>query len=185
MPDANPLPVSSAAARLFEEICDAIPVLGLVSGEARVASRTIEAISSVSAAELLGIEATGSNDTDRVMADCVRAGLLLRADLFEPSHEISQNIGAAEGSYWHGILHRREPDFGNSKYWFHRTGSHAVFAELSLESVGGSTWDPFEFIDLCEACVRGERPELREPLQDLQEQEIRALLRHCAAAAAG
>src|SRR6185295_10328040 len=40
------------------------------------------------------------------------AGLLLRYDFLDESHHISQELETPGGSYWHGIMHRREPDFG-------------------------------------------------------------------------
>jgi hypothetical protein len=107
----------------------------------------------------------------RDLAQCCLAGLWLLHDFLDESHTISQDIGCAEGSYWHGIMHRREPDFSNSAYWFRRVGTHAVFAplchraaELTLQAgtPAGSeflarqtAWDPFAFIDLCQAIAHG------------------------------
>lgn len=107
---------------------------------------------------------------DAEMARACHAGLLLYHDLLEESHAISQNLASSTGSYWHGLMHRREPDYGNAKYWFHRVGAHPIFAELQKEAAQLTTtsaretatdflleqkqWEPFAFIDLCEACAR-------------------------------
>ena len=67
---------------------------------------------------------------DRTMAKACLAGLWLRFDFLDESHSISQEIKTTTGSFWHGIMHRREPDYENAKYWFHRVGEHPVFAPL-------------------------------------------------------
>jgi len=105
------------------------------------------------------------------LARCCLAGLWLLHDFLDESHAISQDISGAEGAWWHGILHRREPDYGNAGYWFRRVGQHPVFeplrlrgAELAIEAgspsgsdflLRQSAWDPFAFIDLCEAIAQG------------------------------
>ena len=47
----------------------------------------------------------------------------LYVDDLERSHTISQSVESSIGSYVHGIMHRREGDFSNAKYWFRRAGS--------------------------------------------------------------
>ena len=64
----------------------------------------------------------------------VRAGLLLWNDQFVAAHEAAQSIEGEGverlGDYWHAILHRREPDYGNARYWLRRVGPHPVHAAL-------------------------------------------------------
>src|SRR5437868_1859455 len=55
---------------------------------------------------------------DEDMARACLAGCWLYHDFLDPSHELSQEIATPTGSYWHGLMHRREPDFSNAKYWF-------------------------------------------------------------------
>ena len=105
-----------------------------------------------------------------------RSGLWLLAGDLERSHSISQDIGNPEGSFWHGIMHRREGDFGNAKYWFRRVGDHPVFNQLAdLYSDYG---DPFDFVDRCSRVVGGDHDDLAA-CQEIQWAEWQALMAHC------
>jgi hypothetical protein len=109
---------------------------------------------------------------DRASAQACVAGLWLRINELDKSHRISQELATPEGSYWHAIMHRREGDYGNSKYWLRRVGHHPVFAEMA------TNWDPFAFVDRVEACVTrgaGNEAELRE----LQMREWDSLFEYC------
>jgi hypothetical protein len=54
------------------------------------------------------------------------AGLWLYVDDLERSHAVCQEIETPTGSYWHGIMHRREGDYSNSRYWHRRAASHPL-----------------------------------------------------------
>lgn len=117
---------------------------------------------------------------DRAAAAGCRAGLWLLHNFLDESHRISQEIATPSGSYWHGILHRREPDFSNAKYWFDRVGRHPVFAPLAAAArecaavhlaksadraaaflATQTEWNPHAFVDLCAAVHRGRSPSER------------------------
>ncbi len=98
------------------------------------------------------------------------AALWLYADELDRSHVISQGIPDATGSFWHGIMHRREGDFGNSHYWFHKVGDHPVTREIP-------DYDPHTFIDEVERRYRGDAPDLVA----LQRCEWETLFAWCAA----
>ncbi len=85
-----------------------------------------------------------------------RAGLWLLHDFLDESHSISQDLPSKEGSFWHAIMHRREPDLSNSKYWWRQVGSHEVLDRLREDApaLGYAFSTPFAFVDFCEQ-VRG------------------------------
>ena len=107
------------------------------------------------------------------------SGLWLLAGDIDRSHDISQGIETPDGSFLHGIMHRREGDFGNAKYWFRRVGEHPVFEEIQQRSEG-TYEDPFDFIDQCSRAVRS-GGEAAEQCKLNQWIEWQALILHCIA----
>src|SRR4051812_20974225 len=73
------------------------------------------------------------------------AGLWVWHDGLDESHRISQKIETPDGSYWHAIMHRREGDFSNSKYWLARCRHHSTTKAIAEELPGiiaGRSNDP-------------------------------------------
>lgn len=140
---------------------------------------------------------------DKNAARACAAGLLLLYDGLDESHSISQDLGDVTGSYWHGIMHRREPDYGNAKYWFARVRRHPIFPavaiaarELARESLARQPWpaadwlledrpwQPDAFVDLCQAARRaGAEADLL--CRHIQRKECELLLESCYLAAIG
>jgi len=127
---------------------------------------------------------------DMEMAECCLSALWLWNDFLDESHHISQSVDTQTGSYWHGIMHRREPDYSNAKYWFRRVGNHAIFSKLSeavqcLDAEVGSlgltnegSWDPFAFVDLCQKAAQRDA-EWRDLCQQITRMEWELLFDYC------
>ncbi len=148
---------------------------------------------------------------DRNMARAVLAGLWLVYNFCHQSHELSQAIDTPTGSFWHGIMHRREGDFWNAKYWFRRVGRHEVLAplgqraaklatargegvstgrllaggELVGEGSAGGGFDPLAFVDLVKQVEGSVRADARELCLDIQQAEWELLFDWCYRGAIG
>lgn len=134
---------------------------------------------------------------DRDMAECCVAAAWLIHDYLDRSHTISQSIETPSGSFWHGIMHRREGDFSNAKYWFRRVGRHATYipigscvheaAESDLEAkrvaervASQGVLDPVAFVDACQSGGRA-----AEFCRRVQQLEWEILFDHCYRGAVG
>ena len=105
------------------------------------------------------------------------------------SHDVSQDLPkSADGSaFLHGIMHRREPDYPNAKYWFRRAGDHPCYPALAgkvayLGVTGneaakraclGGQWDPFAFVDAVESAMQNGQHV--DALQNVQRLEFESL----------
>jgi hypothetical protein len=125
--------------------------------------------------------------TDLRSSQGVRAGLCVYFGVFDEAHQIAQDLHTAEGSFWHAILHRREPDPGNAAYWFRQVGRHATFPALlhrakaiAPQHAFGAAWDPFSFIEICEAARRDPGGDLDRIAREIQLAEWQLLFDYCA-----
>jgi hypothetical protein len=117
--------------------------------------------------------AAGSVETvledEALAAPVLQAALWLYADDLDRSHRICQQIDDATGSFWHGIMHRREGDFDNSRYWFNKVGDHPAISLIG--------YDPRDFI----SAVEKRHAEAPADLVALQRREWETLFTWCAA----
>lgn len=108
------------------------------------------------------------------------SGLYVYFSCFEEAHAIAQDIATTEGSYWHAIVHRQEPDAGNAAYWFRRVGAHPIFPMLARAAGQEGCWDPFAFIEMCEQARQLPGSEMEARARAIQRVEWQLLFDHCA-----
>lgn len=140
-----------------------------------------------------------------VEVTALHAGLWQMNDWLDESHQCSQSIegdGEGNGDYWHAIMHRREPDPGNAKYWFRRVGQHRCFeplaraAETAIDESGSAetdlwksrlgipgSWDAAAFVDFCQSTSRSGDTGLAQAARRIQWAEMILLAVHTAQAA--
>ena len=128
------------------------------------------------------------------------AGLWLWHDFLDESHKAAQQLETPNGCYWHAIMHRREGDFFNSKYWLARCANHPIYSTLavraddvirpypvdkSLFRLTSQGWNAGAYVDLVEQ-VHANPADPRHGLAvALQQLEWRLLFDHCTRGAAG
>jgi len=122
-------------------------------------------------------------------------------DDLEAAHELVQELRSATGSAMHGIVHRREGDYDNARYWFMRAGDHPAYhglqsraaAILESERMPAGTigqaltamrsqgsWNPSLFantIEIHETRTNQDDDAIRLVLERLQMLELEAMLR--------
>ena len=113
-----------------------------------------------------------------------RAGWLLYAGFGAHSHSVSQDLSSPEGSYWHGIYHRMEPDAWNAKYWFRQVGTHPIAEALVRESRDagwnpGRNWDHARFVDFVGEALASNHPQTIALASQVQWLEWRLLFDYC------
>lgn len=119
------------------------------------------------------------------------AGLWLYFGSYDDAHRAAQELDTPEGSYWHAIAHRLEPDAGNSNYWSQRAGPHPVHGALLAEArsiVGarpgcglelGAQWDPERFTAFCEHARTSPGSAAEEAASLIQHAEWRLVFAWC------
>ena len=137
---------------------------------------------------------------DRDADACCRAALWLWHDFLDESHAISQSVETPDGGLWHGVMHRREGDFSNAKYWFRRAGDHAAYPALAAEvqqairdepadlrvfALTKDGWDPYAMVDLCETAHRSGDADLVRVAVAAQQAEWRVMFDHAVRLARG
>jgi hypothetical protein len=134
-------------------------------------------------------------------AIALAAGVWQINGFLERCHELAQSVDGRgnnrAGDYWHAIMHRREPDYSNAKYWFRRVGHHGIQAFLArdaedvlstcssadasrwqsvLVDKGRQKWNSLAFVDLCEQVEDGQDAALILAARQIQLIEMVLLL---------
>ncbi len=142
---------------------------------------------------------------EETVIKALMAGLYLLNDSLDASHSFAQQIEFdATGAYWHGLMHRMEQDFGNSKYWFMQAGRHPVKEKVRSgvsfwlkenRSLGAETrgegvtllleyrddiaWTPSSFVDLITSQQKkGANNAVVSIVEHLQHLELKELFKH-------
>jgi hypothetical protein len=133
-------------------------------------------------------------------AACLLSGLWLWHDYLDESHTISQQVENETGSFWHAIMHRREGDFGNAKYWYAKCRSHPVLTSMgnqaqeivarapldkTLLKLTMNGWNGAAFVDYVQSVHESPSDPRHAAAIALQQLEWRVLFDHCTRGAAG
>jgi hypothetical protein len=129
-----------------------------------------------------------------VAARSMLAGLWLWHDGLNESHRIAQSLSDSTGSFWHAIMHRREGDFSNSKYWYARAAGHPAINVLAAQAgsliadypadqrllrIVARGFDPNALVDLVEQVHQTPDDPSHRAAVSLQQLEWRILFDQC------
>jgi len=127
----------------------------------------------------------GGEIVDAKVFALVRGALFCAVDALDAAHRIFQDDSSDMGSYWHGVMHRREGDFDNARYWFRRAGRlpisgkmHGAAAQVSANMAKQASWDAYLLTGMCEQAKFGDAEAVPECLR-LQRVEFDELLGYC------
>ena len=115
------------------------------------------------------------------------AGLWLYIDELDRAHALAQSDHTPTGSFWHAVVHRREGDFDNARYWYRKTGHHPAMSHIDLTGGGAGSgtdvarYDPAGFVDHVERAALADHPTPHPALVSQQHKEWKALFEWCAA----
>ncbi len=181
------------------EILNDLPFLDLLKSPADGQFPTRHSLTSVSRKppeslrnQILQL-ASPNVSASKIDAVALQAGILLWHDAMDDSHECAQSIEGKgkhhAGDYWHAILHRREPDYPNAKYWFRHAGAHPNFPDLGRRAepliaavpewrdrLLPNGWDPLAFVDFCEQAATSRNTSWIATAEQIQELEMLLLL---------
>ena len=149
-------------------------------------------------AELTLPDICGGPPASAVHAEACLSGLWLAFGFLDQAHTVAQGIEMVDGSYWHAIMHRREPDYSNSKYWFAKVGPHPVDEDLAASGKilaagvpsapdwmrDGAKWDSARFVDYVAGAAEGDETSVSLAV-GLQDAEWQLLFAYCWRAATG
>ncbi|WP_052476179.1 hypothetical protein [Cohnella kolymensis] len=129
-----------------------------------------------------------------------KAALHLWNDSLEAAHSLIEHLDTQTGSAVHGIIHRREGDYDNARYWVRRTGDHPAYHSLQIRvqaqlrqqrlpagavgealaaMIGQGSWNPYLFTNVIEIQeTRSSDDTARHILEQLQQLELEAMLRY-------
>jgi len=118
-------------------------------------------------------------------------GLWLYFSCFEEAYKLAQYCETQEGDLWRAILHRREPDSGNSAYWFRKAGQHPVYRPIAVAAkkilrrfptaeFRTGRWDPFAFCAFCDRARQQPGSAQMYAAAEIQLAEWQILFDYCA-----
>jgi hypothetical protein len=106
--------------------------------------------------------------------DAVKAGLHVLNDDLARGHELAQaHEGDKTCDYWHAIVHRREGDFDNAKYWLQQVGRHPVMSRVH----DGGPAAAAVFVDRCRDAEDVKSAD-RAALETIQRRELLGLIEY-------